>query len=45
MARRLMSGIMERFANAGRGAQYRCERWWGPMIGIEEIHVLLRVVK
>lgn len=44
-ARRLITGMMERFANGGRGAQYRCERWWGPIIGIEEIHILLRVVK
>jgi len=26
-------------------AQYRCERWWGPLVGIEEIHVVLRVLK
>lgn len=43
--RRLFTNVLEGLANGGIGAQYRCERWWGPWVGIEEVHVLLRVVK
>jgi SAM-dependent methyltransferase len=41
----LLSGIVNRMANYSWRAKYRCERWWGPLVGIEEIHVLLRAVK
>ena len=42
---KLMSAIVNRMANYSWRAQYRCERWWGPLIGIEEIHVVLRALK
>jgi len=41
----IVSGIVNRMANYSWRAQYRCERWWGPLVGIEEIHVLLRALK
>jgi SAM-dependent methyltransferase len=37
--------VVNGMANYSRKAQYRCERWWGPLVGIEELHVLLRVLK
>lgn len=43
--RRLATRLLEALANASQAAQYRCERWWGPLIGIEEVHVLLRAIK
>jgi SAM-dependent methyltransferase len=42
---KLASTIINRLANYSWRAQYRCERWWGPLIGIEEIHVVLRTLK
>ena len=42
---RLLAGLADRLANYSQRAQTRCERWWGPLVGIEEFHVVLRAVK
>ena len=33
------------FANRGRRWQYVCERFWGPIVGIEEADLVLRAQK
>ena len=37
--------LVEPFANQSRIAQLFCERFWGPLIGFEEIYFELEVVK
>jgi hypothetical protein len=32
-------------ANKNRDFQYACERFWGPLVGIEEVVVTLRAIK
>jgi hypothetical protein len=32
-------------ANRSRKSQYLCERFWGPLIGIEEAVLVLRALK
>lgn len=43
--RRVIAGAVEAVANRSRSWQYRCERWWGPILGIDEATVVLETVK
>jgi SAM-dependent methyltransferase len=43
--RRLLNPIFETIANRSRGWQYACERFWGPIVGIEEAVLTLRAIK
>jgi SAM-dependent methyltransferase len=44
-ARRLLNPIFDAVANRSRGYQYACERFWGPIVGIEEAVLTLRAIK
>jgi SAM-dependent methyltransferase len=44
-SRGVLATIVEALANRSRGWQYRAERWWGPLIGFDEAHVILRAHK
>ena len=44
-SRGLLATALEAVANRSRAWQYRAERWWGPMIGFDEAHVVLRAHK
>lgn len=37
--------ILDQLANSSERAQYFCERFWGPLVGIEEAHIWLRAIK
>lgn len=43
--RRLLDPIFDAVANRSRGWQYACERFWGPIVGIEEAVLTLRAIK
>jgi hypothetical protein len=43
--RRVTGRILDALANRDRQQQYICERFWGPVVGMEEAHVWLRAVK
>jgi ubiquinone/menaquinone biosynthesis C-methylase UbiE len=43
--RRFMNQIVDALANKSRGYQYACERFWGPLVGIEEIVLTMRAIK
>jgi SAM-dependent methyltransferase len=43
--RRVLNPIFEAVANKSRGWQYACERFWGPLVGIEEAELTLRALK
>jgi SAM-dependent methyltransferase len=43
--RRLLATTLEALANRSPRAQYLCERYWGPLVGIEEAEVVLEAVK
>jgi SAM-dependent methyltransferase len=43
--RRLMNTLFDAFANRSRRWQYFCERFWGPLVGIEEAELVLRAIK
>ncbi|MCH8852892.1 MAG: class I SAM-dependent methyltransferase [Planctomycetes bacterium] len=43
--RRLMGAIVHRLANRNRRWQYFCERFWGPIVGIEEAVLTMRAQK
>jgi SAM-dependent methyltransferase len=43
--RRVAGRIFDALANRGPRAQYLCERFWGPIVGIEEAHIWLRAIK
>jgi SAM-dependent methyltransferase len=45
VARRVANPLFHALANRGRKWQYACERFWGPLAGIEEVHVVLRAIK
>jgi hypothetical protein len=45
VARRVANPMVHALANRSRGWQYACERFWGPIAGIEEVHVVLRAIK
>ncbi len=44
-ARKFINPIFDAAANHNRATQYACERFWGPIVGVEEIHLLLRAIK
>lgn len=44
-ARRVAGRILDALANRSRQHQYVCERFWGPLVGMEEGHVWLRAIK
>jgi SAM-dependent methyltransferase len=44
-SRGLLAAALEAVANRSRGWQYRAERWWGPWIGFDEAHIVLRAQK
>jgi len=41
----LVAAVLEALANRSPRAQYLCERYWGPLVGIEEAEVVLEAVK
>jgi SAM-dependent methyltransferase len=45
VARRFVNPIFDVLANRSRQAQYNCERFWGPIVGIEEVDLVLRAIK
>lgn len=45
VARRVMNPLVHAMANRSRAWQYACERFWGPVVGIEEVYVVLRAIK
>lgn len=45
VARRAANPMFHALANRGRAWQYACERFWGPLVGIEEVSLVLRAVK
>lgn len=46
LARGMFSGVIEGFVNQNRGMQYRCERWFAPLVGgFEEFYVVLSALK
>jgi SAM-dependent methyltransferase len=44
-ARRILNPIFDAIANRSRSWQYACERFWGPIVGIEEAVLTLRAQK
>jgi SAM-dependent methyltransferase len=44
-ARRVAGRILDALANRSKKHQYVCERFWGPLVGMEEGHVWLRAIK
>lgn len=44
-ARRLFNPIFDAIANRNRSYQYAAERFWGPIVGIEEAVLTLRALK
>ena len=45
LMRRIVNPMLYAVANRSRGWQYACERFWGPIVGIEEAAVTLRAIK
>jgi SAM-dependent methyltransferase len=45
LPRRVLNQVFDAVANKGRGWQYACERFWGPLVGIEEAVLRLRAIK
>lgn len=43
--RRILNMVFDALANKNRSYQYACERFWGPIVGIEEAVLTLRAVK
>lgn len=43
--RAILADVLETLANRSPRAQYLCERYWGPLVGIEEAEVVLEAVK
>ena len=43
--RRVINMLFDTFANRNRRWQYVCERFWGPIVGIEEADLILRATK
>lgn len=43
--RRVVGRIVDALANRSERAQYFCERFWGPLIGIEEAQIWMRAIK
>lgn len=45
LMRKIVNPMFDAVANKGRGWQYACERFWGPIVGIEEAVLTLRAIK
>ena len=45
LPRRVANQLAHVFANSSRKSQYLCERFWGPLVGIEEAVLVLRALK
>jgi SAM-dependent methyltransferase len=43
--RRMLNPIFDAVANRNRSYQYACERFWGPIVGIEEAVITMRAIK
>lgn len=43
--RRGLNPMFHAMANKNRAWQYACERFWGPLVGIEEASLVLRAIK
>jgi SAM-dependent methyltransferase len=43
--RRFLNMVFDAMANKNRSYQYACERFWGPLVGIEEVVLTLRAIK
>lgn len=43
--RRVLNQVVHILANRDRKSQYLCERFWGPLVGIEEAVLVLRALK
>jgi SAM-dependent methyltransferase len=43
--RRVVNVLFDAFANRSRRWQYFCERFWGPVVGIEEAELVMRAMK
>lgn len=43
--RRVLNQAVHIMANRSRKSQYLCERFWGPLVGIEEAVLVLRALK
>lgn len=43
--RRGLNPMFHAMANKNRASQYACERFWGPLVGIEEASLTLRAIK
>lgn len=44
-ARRVAGRIIDALANRSERAQYYCERFWGPLVGLEEAYIWMRAIK
>jgi SAM-dependent methyltransferase len=44
-ARRLVGLVCDAVANRSERTQYYCERFWGPLVGIEEAQIWMRAIK
>jgi hypothetical protein len=45
LPRRMLNTVFDVLANKSRGYQYACERFWGPIVGIEEVVLTMRAIK
>ena len=45
LPRRVLNIVFDAIANKSRGYQYACERFWGPLVGIEEVVLTMRAIK
>jgi hypothetical protein len=43
--RRVLGPVLDTVANRNRNTQYLCERFWGPVVGMEEASLVLRAIK
>jgi SAM-dependent methyltransferase len=45
LSRRVLNIVFDAIANKSRGHQYACERFWAPLVGIEEVVLTMRAIK
>lgn len=45
LTRRILNQLFDILANRSRKSQYLCERFWGPLVGMEEAVLVLRALK
>jgi hypothetical protein len=41
----VLNTVFDVLANKNRSYQYACERFWGPIAGIEEVVLTMRAIK